>query len=53
MFSRNYRKIRLDMDGEIDASVVRKNRTTEADSNHEEVERHRLDLVLVPKKSKK
>lgn len=37
----------------IDTSVVRFLRTTEADSNHEEVEHHCLDLVLVSKKSKK
>lgn len=36
----------------MDASVVRFLRTTEADSNHEEVEHHCLDLVLVSKKSK-
>jgi len=36
----------------MDASVVRFLRTTEADSYHEEVEHHCLDLVLVSKKSK-
>ena len=36
----------------MDVSVVRYLRTAEVDSNHEEVEHHCLDLVLVSKKSK-
>lgn len=41
------------MNRKIKASVVRFFRTTEDDGNHDEVVRLSLDLVLVPRKSKR